>query len=143
MKIIGADARCPFGHCFVDAENDPDILAKYSMQSRNLLGILQILAKVLEVWFCVIAAWLVYLTTMILAGGQKGLPIAYMTRASEFTDLASFFDRSLWTSIPRHISSTTGKPTKRPAYNWLWLWVVLTCSLGVLCNLMGPGMVTL
>ena len=53
-------------------------------RNHNLLGGLQFVAKALEIWFELIAAALVYIVTMLLAGRKEGLPVGYLTRPSEF-----------------------------------------------------------
>jgi hypothetical protein len=55
------------------------------------LGALQFVAKVLEVWFSIVAASLVYDLTMLLATQRKGVPIGYLLTHVEFGDILTLF----------------------------------------------------
>lgn len=105
QQVIGASAWCPFRHCppgiyvwnkgttgWGVAENAMALPAMHAKESRNILGSLQLAAKALEVWFILIATWLVYLTIRLLASGRSGLPVGYLTRPSEFANLPAVFD---------------------------------------------------
>ena len=60
---------------------------RFDEQDHNLLGALQIVAKLLEIWFTLIVAALVSKMTLRLAGRNEGLPIELLTRPSGFADL--------------------------------------------------------
>lgn len=103
-RILGASAWCPFGNCLPqlfngDQSNALALAAKYDKETHNLNGALQLVAKALEVWFILIASWLVYLLAVAIAQRSAGLPIGYYTRPVEFADPAGLFDSSLWTTL--------------------------------------------
>ncbi|KXS94002.1 hypothetical protein AC578_3104 [Pseudocercospora eumusae] len=145
--IIGASAWCPFGQCLPRVE-DPDptisreLPAVFDRQTHNLLGFLQLVAKLLEVWFILVATWLVYLMTIRLAQKRRGLPIGYMSRPSEFAEIPSLFDAQLWSTLrERGVNGQSQK--SRRARSRLWMFILITVLLCVLCNLMGPGVAVL
>lgn len=140
--IIGASAWCPGGNCFVDAFNTDTMIPqlnmlKFDKHDHNLLGVLQLVAKALEVWFCFIAGALVYIVTMILAGKKEGLPIGYITRPNEFDDVMGLFDPLMWTSVPPAVGPKTRK-FRRSRYR-IYAFIFMTVVLCVICNLMGPA----
>lgn len=108
------------------------LLAEHDHENHNLLGALQLVAKALEIWFILICSWLVYLITMFLAGRKAGLPIAYINRPSDFSEMPSLLDPLLWRTLPKPFGPR--KSRKR-----IWSFVLFTCALGLLCNLMGPA----
>ncbi|KAK5134276.1 hypothetical protein LTR08_006820 [Meristemomyces frigidus] len=140
--VIGASAWCPGGRCWVQAHNPntsiPESkIRKFDKQNHNLLGILQLVAKALEIWFEIIAAALVYIVTMLLAGRDEGMPVGYLTRPSEFADMPGLFDPLLWTSLPRRRHQ--GAYNTRAARFRIWIFIMTTLALCILCNLMGPA----
>lgn len=141
--IIGAAAWCPRGQCYprvFDRRSAiPQILmAEFDRENHNLLGALQLVAKALEVWFMLIASWLVYMITMFMAGTEYGLPIAYLTRPNEFSDAASLLDSLLWSTLPNPFRRTRRKVRLR-----IWAFILLTILLCAICNLMGPAVAVL
>lgn len=138
--IIGASAWCPFGQCLPRVE-DPDptisreLPAVFDRQTHNLLGFLQLIAKALEVWFILIATWLVYLMTIRLAQKVRGLPIGYISRPSEFAEIPSLFDAQLWSTLRERGVNGQSRTSKR-ARSRLWTFILITVLLCVLCNLM-------
>ncbi|KAK4495614.1 hypothetical protein PRZ48_012882 [Zasmidium cellare] len=147
--IIGASAWCPGGRCYpaiyagstFKAElQSAELPAKYDRETHNLVGGLQFVAKALEVWFILIATWLVYLVTAKLAATSSGLPIGYLTRPSEFDKIPGLFDPLLWSTL-RRLPSSRSSP--RRARRRIWLFVGLTIALCAICNLMGPAVAVL
>ncbi|KAK4619344.1 hypothetical protein CLAFUW4_11003 [Fulvia fulva] len=147
--IIGASAWCPFGHCLPRvwdpyiSKNEAtayELPAKFDRETHNLLGALQLVAKALEVWFIVIAGWLVYICTTILAGRRQGIPIGYFNRPTEFAEVAGLFDPLLWFTLRRlpSVRDRSRKGRKR-----VYLFVVTTIFLCFVCNLMGPAVAVL
>lgn len=138
--ILGASAWCPSGHCkpriYSEDSDTLKLRAAYERSSHNVLGSLQFAAKALEIWFILIATWLVYLRTIHLAQRSEGLPIGYLSRPSEFAEIPSLFDKRLWTTLCR--SSRTRRARMR-----LWLFIFSTMGLCVLANLMGPAVAVL
>ena len=149
--FIGASAWCAFGDCtfnvygdvYDESGNNPfdtdtsvavGRLAHFDRESHNLLGALQLVAKAIEIWFAFIVTLLVYLLTFKTAASSVGLPVFYITRASEYAEVSSFLDPKLWTSM---IGITQ---RSRIA---VVLFVLCTGLLGILCNFMGPGIAVL
>ena len=116
-------------------------LAKFDEEDHNLLGGLQLVAKVLEVWFVFITAALVYIVTMHLAAKHEGLPIGYLTRPIEFADPVTLVDPLLWTTGP----SPFGRkgPGEKKLGMRVWFLIILSVALCILCNLMGPAIAVL
>lgn len=128
QHLVGATVWCLGRHCYVELFN-PVIsvpisnLQHFDERDHDVLGVLQLISKVAEIWFGFIAAALVSLITFRIAEREKGLSIGLITRPYEFADLLSLLDRSLW------------KAGKR-----------LFCFTGVICivcNLMGPAIAVL
>lgn len=146
--VIGASAWCPGGDCYpaIYAESYRAQLkvterpAKYERESHNLVGALQFVAKALEVWFIIIASWLVYLMTTKLAERSAGLPIGYLTRSFEFDKIPNLVDPLLWTTL-RRLPATRSQ--SRRARRRIWLFVAFTVFLCLICNLMGPAVAVL
>jgi hypothetical protein len=140
--VIGASAWCPGGHCWVNAFNPitsvPVALTKkYDKDSHNLLGGLQFVAKALEVWFGIIAAALMYMLTMKMAGKREGLPVGYLTRPMEFADLITILDPLLWKTGPSPFGPKTS--TEKRVGVRVWYLIAISIFLCVLINLMGPA----
>lgn len=147
--VLGASAWCPFGHCLPRIYDESiyrtnrtavDLPAKFDRSTHNILGALQFVAKALEVWFIIIATWLVYLVTTWLANRPSGLPIGYFSRPSEFAEVPSVFDPLLWSTL-RRLPSSQG--TSRRSKRRLVAFVVGTLFLCLICNLMGPAVAVL
>lgn len=138
--ILGSSSWCPGGKCYPQmfdpvSSVPPFLAAKHDHNNHNLLGALQLVAKALEVWFILIASWLVYLITMSLAGRRSGLPIAYITRPTEFAELPGLLDPLLWRTLPKPFRKDGPKKARKR----VWIFVGFTVALGCLCNLMGPA----
>jgi hypothetical protein len=101
--IVGASAWCPRNDCHAGIFN-PDIsmpienLRRFDKQDHNLLGALQVVAKIIEIWFTLIVAALVSRLTFLLAKKRKGLTIGLLARPFNFADLRGTFESLLWTS---------------------------------------------
>lgn len=140
-RVIGPSAWCLGRECRVDAFNPMlqvpmDNIARFNRNDHNLLGALQLVAKALEVWFIGIAAALVYLLTMRLAAKSGGLPIGYLTRPTEFSEVLSLLDPLLWTTGPSPFGNRSRDKT---VGRRVWFLVISTVTLCILCNLMGPA----
>jgi hypothetical protein len=128
QHVVGATIWCLGRHCHVELFNPVfsvpiSNLDHFDKRDRDVLGALQLFAKVAEIWFGFIVASLVTLITFKLAERQKGLPIRLITRPFEFADFLSLFDKSLW-------------KTRR-------FLVCFTAFLYIVCNLMGPAVAVL
>jgi len=136
--IIGASAWCPTGKCSADPLSHRAIERAQALDEydHNTLGVLQLVAKALEVWFVFIATSLVYNVTMMLASSGNGLPIGFLMTHVEFTDLRKLFDKLLWITPTSPTPTTSGK---RPSAVALYLFAFFAASMCVLANLMGPA----
>jgi hypothetical protein len=166
--VVGASAWCPNGKC------NPDLFAlslsttmenarRFDEQDHNLLGALQIVAKLLEIWFTLIAAALVSKMTFWLARRHKGLPVGLLTKPSGFADLPetlvepllrkartsasnpkAVLDtlRRIWKAILSIFNSDQrGSPNTR---RWsIRIFVLITAILCMVCNLIGPAIAVL
>lgn len=132
--IIGASAWCYRGDCGVDhftAAKDRSQDERYSRESRNLVGVLQVVAKALEVWFVFITFSLVFLVTMKLAEHPYGLPLGFVTRPFQYADISSLFEGKLWTSFP---------PRSKVAHDLhIQAFITFSIFLCLLCTVMGPA----
>ena len=139
-QIIGASAWCPSGYCPVPSfynrgASIAAITEKYNEQNHDLLGVLQFLAKAIEVWFVFVAVSLIYMITVLLARMRDGLPIGYLTTYMEFSDLRILFDPVFWTASHR----PKGKASRKRNSLALSLFVAFAAFMCLLVNLMGPS----
>lgn len=141
--VIGASAWCPKKNCYVGWFNvDFSVplknLESFDRHDHDLLGVIQLIAKALEVWFVVVSLCLVYLLTFMIAGREDGLPIGYLMRPNEFAELYGLFDPLLWKSLP-HVHRSK-KTSRSRFYRFrIYLFIGFTVCLCILCNLMGPA----
>ncbi|KAK3701430.1 hypothetical protein LTR37_015528 [Vermiconidia calcicola] len=140
--VIGASAWCPTGNCYINTFNPTTSVPRrraqeFDKESHDLLGGLQFVAKALEVWFGIIAAALIYLTTMRMAGQKEGLPIGYFTRPMEFADVLSLLDPLLWFTGPTPFGPRS--QSEKRVGRRVWVLIALSVFLCVLINLMGPA----
>jgi hypothetical protein len=164
--IVGASAWCPHRKCNPGLF-DPAFSTtsqRFDEQDHNLLGAPQIVAKLLEIWFTLIAAALVSKMTFWLARRNEGLPIGLLTRPSGFADLPGtlvepllrkartstsapktvFLDtvRRIWTAMLLIFSSN--QSGSRNTHRWrIRIFVAITAILCMVCNLMGPAVAVL
>lgn len=141
--VVGASAWCPDRDCYVGWFNPVrsvplQNLRSFDKRDHNLLGALQFAAKALEIWFALIAAALVYLITFLIAGRRDGLPIGYLTRPSEFSNLPGLLDPLLWRTLPS-ISRSKGDAGSASYRLRVYLFISFTILLCLICNLMGPA----
>lgn len=109
---------------------------KLDRDDHNTNGALQFVAKLLEIWFMIVAAGLVYDVGLLFARKGGGLPIGYLLTHLEFTDLRYIFNPLLWTSPLPHRHSA---PENRMRIVKLYFFAILTALLTILANLMGPA----
>jgi hypothetical protein len=127
--IVGATLWCLGEHCDVELFNPVisipiENLERFDKRDHNILGAMQILAKVFEIWFGLIVAALVSLTTFRIAEKKKGLPIGLITSPFSFADLLGLCD-------------------KAPLFWRSKCLVSFTAILCILCNFMGPAIAVL
>lgn len=80
---IGPSLSCPNHNCQVEWFNRVTSVAYNNLEELNkrdhyVLGVLQLVAKALEIGFEFIAAALVYLVTLRIAGRNDGIPIGLL-----------------------------------------------------------------
>jgi hypothetical protein len=132
--IIGSSLECSIQTCVADP-NDRDTSQRRSLEDRNILGALQLIAKVLEIWFTAIVGSLVYDLTIYLATTGEGLPIYYLGTHLSLS-LSTLFHKSFWTSAsPLSRTDQVQNVGKRVTYVFILLVVIAL----VLSNLMGPA----
>ena len=140
--IIGPSASCPASGCKADplATGNSNWALKLDHNDHNTLGALQIVAKVLELWFLFVAISLVYNLAMILASREGGLPLGLLSSPVEFADPRSLLE------IFRAASPSPGQRALRERailQVGLYLFVSFLAILCVLVNLMGPAVAVL
>lgn len=139
--IIGPSASCPLTGCKADplGTGNSRWMVKLDHNDHNTLGVLQLVAKVLELWFLFVAISLLYNIAMGLASNEGGLPLGLLSSPVEFAD-----PRSLW-DVFRSISQTTGSRRKERfmAKARIYLFVTFVALMCVICNLMGPAVAVL
>ena len=140
--IIGPSASCPPGGCKADplAGSGSHWAQGLAYNDHNTLGGLQLVAKVLELWFLFVAVSVVYNITLVLASSGDGLPIGLLSTPWEFAD-----SRSLWESF-RAVSSNPALSTAKerpPMSRKVYLFVGFLAFMCVLVNLMGPAVAVL
>lgn len=143
-RVIGASLWCPSHNClFNPFATDSFALAnKYNHEAHNLLGVLQLVAKALEVWFVFVSSGLVYLAANWLASRPSGLPLTYYASHVEFSDLRILLDPEFW-GAARAIDRRNGERSSRRSSWLLYVFVLFIASICVLTNLMGPAVAVL
>ncbi|OQN96809.1 hypothetical protein B0A48_17369 [Cryoendolithus antarcticus] len=140
---IGASAWCPLGTCWVQANDNissvpQQRIGHFDSTSHNLLGFLQLISKILEIWFAFVAAGLVYLVVMRRATHSDGLPIRHMTLPIEFADPLRMMDHKLWKNLSSTRQGHAG-PNETHRKRFGLSIIILATLLCILCNLMGPA----
>jgi hypothetical protein len=139
--VVGAGVGCRLSSlknaCEIDRQlNGAEKAAKLDKIDHDILGALQIVAKVLEIWFMIIAASLVYDLTIILAAKRNGLPIGYFLSHVQLADITTLFPCTFWSSmgLMRHRNPGQGRMRM-----WLIVFVSFIIMLCIACNLIGPS----
>ena len=138
---VGTSVWCPRG-CHVNQLSDNAIqrTRQLDQNDHNTLGVLQFVAKALEVLFVFVATSLVYNVATIFASRAGGLPIGYLMTHLKFTDLRSLIDPLLWTTP--HTSARTIERKRKLTFN-LYFFAVFVAFMCILANLMGPAIAVL
>lgn len=128
QHVVGATVWCLGRNCHVELFNPVTSipisnLDRFDKRDHDVLGALQLFAKVAEIWFGFIVASLVSLVILRLADRPQGLPKGLITRPFRFTDVLSLFEIALWR-------------TRR-------FLICFTVFLCITCNLMGPAIAVL
>lgn len=142
--VIGASLWCPHGSCFFNPFKASAFTTanQYDHSAHNLLGVLQLVAKALEVWFVFVAAGLVYILANWLASRPSGLPLGLHATHVEFSDLRLLLDLEFW-QTPRDFRRRNGEVKTRKDRIILYLFVVFCAMMCLLSNLMGPAVAVL
>ncbi|KAG7009615.1 hypothetical protein G7Y79_00002g007300 [Physcia stellaris] len=140
--IIGPSASCPPEGCKADplAASGSHWTQDLDYNDHNTLGGLQLVAKVLELWFLFIALNAVYNITTVLASSGDGLPIGLLSTPWVFAE-----SRSLWEGFRAVFSRSALSTAKErpPMSRKVYFFVGFIAFMCVLVNLMGPAVAVL
>lgn len=132
--VIGVSAWCPNGRCWADVFNNQSAVAesnvgRFTRESKDFNGLMQLVAKALELWFDAITGAMMYLAVMYVAGSTN-ITLRLLTLPREYHDPITVLDRTFWNSLAK---------TGRLLRSRLTCLVVLAIFLGILSNIMGPA----
>ncbi|KAK5653266.1 hypothetical protein OQA88_9165 [Cercophora sp. LCS_1] len=99
----------------------------------TFVGVMQIVAKVLELWFILIACGFAYNIIWRLAQ-HRSLPMQYLFLHNRLADPMVFLSKSFW------VGPLRPKPGSRAL---LYAFSALVVVLSLVCNLMGPAVAVL
>lgn len=140
--VVGAGVGCrlPGFKNACDISFQSDRAVKLNKIDHEILRGLQIVAKVLEIWFTIIATSLMYDLTIMLAAKRNGLPIGYFMTHAELGNITTVFAYTFWSSmgLVHHRNQEQGRMRL-----WLVGFVASIIMLCVACNLMGPSIAIL
>ncbi|KAE9364107.1 hypothetical protein N431DRAFT_448644 [Stipitochalara longipes BDJ] len=144
--VVGTTLSCGVTHCRADPwAVEAAGSQKFESRDHEILSALQLVAKALEIWFVFLAGVVVFDFTILLAGRGDGLPLRHLTIPFDYTELKSFLEPSLWTSIiplnetrPRPRNDVTGDLRATTSRRNLYIFVFLVFAMCIVCNLMGP-----
>jgi len=100
QTVVGAGFQCLLAECSFpldDEEDSQTAQQALSLFDRNVAGVLQVTARVLELWFLSIACSLVY-NILIRLLGHGTLPAQYLFLHEKLLDPSRFLQRSFWTA---------------------------------------------
>jgi len=138
--IVGAGIGCRIPwrpeSCFPDLlgvhdEGHHRRIQDLNRHDRAWQGGLQFVAKIIEVWFAIIATSVVFSLTMYLATSSHGLPLAYLLTHASLPDLPVLLETTFWTSC-----RVPGRGSRKLGMFGFLVLVVLLC---IACNLIGPA----
>ncbi|KAF7504441.1 hypothetical protein GJ744_002245 [Endocarpon pusillum] len=140
--IIGSSLGCHGATCHLD-RFDFDLSTRtqdLDKRDHNILGALQVVAKVLDVWFTLVATSLAYSVTLYLASMGKGLPTDLLTKHLEYGELG-FVKNAIAEYIVPLIPCCTSRTSPRRKHVGIlsYVFIALLISLSVIANLMGPA----
>jgi hypothetical protein len=135
--IVGPSIGClqSSKKCHLDLRSTQIQQAKpLAKDDQNILVGLQIAAKVLDAWFCSIAASLVWSILKKLAGhdSTRPLPIGYLHIPTECSEMA-ILPKLFW-GRRRDVTRLEGWSKMR-----LYIFIIFVTCVCILCNLMGPA----
>ena len=129
--VVGAGLGCQGSGCRIDpfSTNQVAQAQKLDKRNHNILGVLQIVAKALEVWFTLIAASLVYNIAIRLAKNER-LPMRMLTMYIEFPGIDYLQE------IFGNLSSSISLRSLCDLKIWILIFVAALC---LVANLMGTA----
>ncbi|KAK2748231.1 hypothetical protein FQN55_004507 [Onygenales sp. PD_40] len=134
-QVIGASVACRIP-AYKDACNLWQDLQQETVEldskDHEILGVLQVVAKALEVWFGIVVGALVLDIAMVLLRHRR-LPMNYFLTFLEFTSVLTLVTPRFWKSC---FSRGASEP-------WLWAFALLVALLCIISNLMGPAVAVL
>jgi hypothetical protein len=144
--VVGTNLSCGVRRCRADPwAVEAAGSQQFESHDHEILNALQLVAKALEIWFVFLAGVVVFGLTILLAGKGDGLPMRHLKIPFDYTDLGSFLEPSLWTSItprietrPQPRSDATGSLQPTTSRCNLYIFVGFVLAIGIVCNLMGP-----
>jgi hypothetical protein len=148
-RLIASSFGCLFQACYFDLwkDNNNGIITtdqefaygeprRLASIDQNVLNALQLVAKLLEIWFFFIAGTLIYNLSMACARHHDGLPLQYLDLHTKSMGSVEFLSSSFWQ--PFH-GSSRGKGYSCKLYALLVLVAVLCFVSAVL----GPAIAIL
>jgi hypothetical protein len=106
---------------------------------HDILGLLQVASRVLDIWFAFVAASLVFDLVMLLAWMGVGLPVAYFLMDLEFRQVASFLSMEKWTAAVPSGAGARLRGRDEGVTAKLYAFLVFAAMLCGLVNVMGPS----
>jgi hypothetical protein len=137
--IFGASIVCT--RCGLSPVDDYDTVDNPLLHNldHDILGLLQVASRVLDIWFAFVAASLVFDLVMLLAWMGVGLPVAYFLMDLEFRQVASFLSMEKWTAAVPSGAGARLRGRDEGATAKLYAFLVFAAMLCGLVNVMGPS----
>ena len=126
QHIVGPSFKCLFAKCRLGDVYE-DTREELTIADRNVGGAMQIVGKIIELWFFYIACNLVFNLTMQFAH-RGGLPLEYLFLPDRLVKPNVVFSRSFWTG-----------PSRGETSSGLYAFSALVVVLCFVANLMGPA----
>ncbi|KAI9779554.1 MAG: hypothetical protein M1839_007363 [Geoglossum umbratile] len=111
-------------------------LARLAVADHNVVGVLQLVAKILEIWFVALAASFIHDIISLRAKREGGIAFGLLTAYLEFKDMPYIFSPHLWGSASVQTRRRAGSITG-------YLLVILVVALALEAALIGPAMAVL
>jgi hypothetical protein len=136
QHIVGPSLAC--AKCYPNpfSLNYSGELAHLSIADHNVVGVLQLVAKMLEIWFVALAASFIHDIISLRAERGSGVAFGLLTAHLEFKEMRYLFSPRLWRSA--------SVQAQRPASSIAgYLLVLLVVTLALEAALIGPAMAVL
>jgi hypothetical protein len=139
--IIGSSLGCRGAGCHFDRFAADQVTRAQAMDKRDhdILGALQLVAKVLEAWFMFVATSLAYNVTLHLASRKEKLPIGLLMKHLEFKEIMFVFGLVTKKNIKPVPNGVTSRSSRYQRHVLLYTFMTLLVCLSTLANLMGPA----